>query len=177
MNGSMKRVTKVVLLVFVICGMLSGNSDLWAQQKTSALAQQIQGSWILVSIYNVEQDGKRVDIYGANPRGSMILTPDDRFSIILMRASLPKFASNSRMKGTVQENQAIVQGSSALFGSYSVASEADKTVNLRVEGSTFPNWDGEVQKRVMTVVGDEMRVTIPTAMVGGTSYVIWKRAK
>ena len=178
MNRSMMRVAKVALLVFaLIGGMLSANSDLWAQQKSSALAQQIQGSWILVSVYNVQQDGKKIDIYGTNPRGSMILTPDGRFSIILMRASLPKFASNSRVKGTAQENQAVVQGSSALFGSYSVASEADKMVNLLIEGSTFPNWDGEVQKRVMTVVGDEMRVTIPTAMVGGTSYVIWKRAK
>jgi hypothetical protein len=174
----MKRVAKVALLFFALVGgMPYGNSDLWAQQKSSALAQQIQGGWILVSIYNVEQDGRKIDIYGTNPRGSMILTPDGRFSIILMRASLPKFASNSRVKGTAQENQAVVQGSSALFGSYSVASEADNTVNLLIEGSTFPNWDGEVQKRVMTVVGDEMKVSIPTAMVGGTSYVIWKRGK
>lgn len=177
MNRSMMRVAKVVLLVFaLIGGMLSANSDLWAQQKSSALAQQIQGSWILVSIYNVEKDGKKVDMYGQNPRGSMTLSPDGRFSIIIMRANLPKFASNNRIKGSADENQAIVQGSSALFGRYSVASEKDKIVNLHIEGSTFPNWDGEVQKRIMTVIRDELTVTIPTAMVGGSSYVIWKRA-
>ena len=107
----------------------------------------------------------------------MILTPDGRFSVILMRSSLPKFASNNRMKGTAEENQAIVQGSLAFYGSYAVASEKEHTVNLRIEGSTFPNRDREDQKRVMTVKGDEMKVTNPTASVGGAAYLIWKRAK
>jgi len=155
---------------------LSGAWDIWAQQKPGTLSQQVQGSWVLISQY-VEQDGKKIEAFGSNPRGSMILTPDGRFSIILMRASLPKFASNSRAKGTAEENQAVVQGSIAYFGSYTAGSEQEQTVNLRIEGSTFPNWDGEDQKRVMTVVGDELRVTNPTAAIGGTAYIVWKRAK
>ena len=107
----------------------------------------------------------------------MILTPDGRFSIILMKPSLPKFASNNRVKGTAEENQAVVQGSLAYYGSYAVASEKGQTVNLRIEGSTFPNWDREDQKRVMTVKGDEMNVTNPTSAIGGVTYVTWKRAK
>ena len=79
-------------------GMLSGASDVWAQEKGSTLAKQIQGSWTLVSIYN-EQDGKKIEPFGYKPRGSLILTPNGRFSIILMRASLPKFAANNRMTG------------------------------------------------------------------------------
>lgn len=169
---------KKMVIAVVVC--LLTAVPAFAQKATlknpGALAQQIQGSWILVSIYNVDKDGKKVDMYGQNPRGSMTLSPDGLFSIIIMRANLPKFASNNRMKGSADENQAIVHGSSALFGRYSVASEKDKIVNLHIEGSTFPNWDGEVQKRVMTVMGNELTVTIPTAMVGGSSYVIWKRA-
>lgn len=107
----------------------------------------------------------------------MILTPDSRFSIMLMRASLPTFASNNRAKGTVEENQAVVQGSIAYFGSYTVVSEKEQIVNLRIEGSTFPNWDGEDQQRVMTVVGDELRVINPTAAIGGTAHIVWRRAK
>lgn len=88
---------RVLLVVAVLSGgMPSGTSDVWAQEKVSTLAQQIQGSWILVSISN-EQEGKKIDAFGPKPRGSMILTPDGRFSIILMKASLPKFASNNRM--------------------------------------------------------------------------------
>ena len=107
----------------------------------------------------------------------MILTPDGRFSIIVIRANLPKFASNNRVKGTAEENQTVVQGSIAHYGSYAVASEKERTVNLRIEGSTFPNWDGQDQKRVMTVKGDEMRVTTPTAIIGGVADIVWKRAK
>jgi hypothetical protein len=177
MNCSIKEVARVLLIVAVLSGgMLSGASDVWAQEKVGTLAKQIQGSWILVSIYN-EQGGKKIEPFGPNPRGSMILTPEGRFSIIIMRASLPKFASNNRMKGTAEENQAVVQGSFAYFGSYAVASEKEHTVNIRIEGNTFPNSDGQDQKRVMTVTGDELRVTNPTTTIGGVAYVVWKRAK
>jgi hypothetical protein len=139
-------------------------------------AKDIQGTWLLTSQYG-EQDGKRVEPFGANPRGMMVITPEGRFSMMLMKASLPAFTSNNRVKGTPEENQAVVQGSVAYFGTYSIASEKDKAVTLRIDGSTFPNWDGQEQKRVMSVTGDEMNVTNPTAAIGGTSYVVWKRVK
>ncbi len=178
MNWTIKEVAKVLLVVTVLSGgMLSGASDVRAEEKGSTLAQQIQGSWILVSIYN-EQDGKKTDVFGPNPRGFMVLTPEGRFSYVLLRASLPKFASNNRMKGTAEENQAVVQGSHATFGRYTVASDKEQTVNLHIEGSTFPNWDGQDQKRVMTVKGDEMRLINPTpSFGGGVNYVVYKRAK
>ncbi len=177
MNTHIREVAGVWLVIGALAGVtLSGASNVWAQQKPGALGQQIQGSWVLVSQY-VEQDAKKTEAFGSNPRGSMILTPDSRFSIMLMRASLPTFASNNRAKGTVEENQAVVQGSIAYFGSYTVVSEKEQIVNLRIEGSTFPNWDGEDQQRVMTVVGDELRVINPTAAIGGTAHIIWRRAK
>ena len=177
MNWYIKELTRVLLVVAVLSGgMLSGASDVWAQEKGSTLAQQIQGSWILVSIYN-EQDGKKIEPFGSKPRGSLILTPEGHFSMIFMRANLPKFASNNRVKGTAEENQAVVQGSHAYYGTYAVASEKEQTVNLHIEGNTFPNSDGQDQKRVMTVTGDELRVTNPTPTIGGVAYVIWKRAK
>ncbi|MGO9177048.1 MAG: lipocalin-like domain-containing protein [Desulfobaccales bacterium] len=177
MNWSIKEVARVLLVVAVLSGgTLSGASYVWAQEKGSPLAQQIQGSWILVSIYN-EQDGKKIDLYGPNPRGSIILTPDGRFIYIIMRASLPKFAANNRMKGTAEENQAVIQGSHATFGKYTVASNKEHTVNVHIEGSTFPNWDGQDQKRVMIVSGDELKITNPNATTGGTNYMVWKRAK
>jgi Lipocalin-like domain len=174
----MKRWAGIFVTLFsvavVVFPNVSGASDVWAQEKGSTLA--IQGSWILVSIYN-EQDGKKINQFGPNPRGSFILTPDGRFSMILMRESLPKFASNNRLKGTVEENQAIVQGAYADFGSYKVVGDKEQTVILHVEGSTFPNWDGQDKERYMTVIGDELKITAPTTALGGTNYSIWKRAK
>ena len=55
--------------------------------------------------------------------------------------------------------------------------EKGQTLNLFIEGSTFSNWDGENQKRSLTLIGDELKITNPTASVGGTNYEVWKRAK
>ena len=177
MNRSLKKAAMALLVVTILSGgTLSGASGVWAQEKGSPLAKQIQGSWTLVSIYN-EQDGKRSEPFGDKPRGLMILTPDGHFSMFFLRESLPKFAANNRLKGTAEENQAVVQGSHAFYGTYAVASEQEQTVNLHIEGNTFPNSDGQDQKRVMTVKGDELRVTNRTATIGGVAYVVWKRAK
>jgi Lipocalin-like domain len=178
MNWPIKAAARVLLVTAILAGGTPfGISDVWAQEKGSTLAQQIQGTWILVSIYN-EQDGKKTEQLGPNPRGLLIYTADGHFSHIIMRASLPKFASNSRVKGTVEENNAVVQGSIAYFGTYTVAIEKEETVvTLHIEGSTFPNWDGQDQKRFCLVVGDEMKVTNPIATIGGTNYNVWKRAK
>jgi Lipocalin-like domain len=177
MNRSLKKVAGILLVVAVLSGGTPfGASSARAQEKSSSLAQQIQGSWILVSIYN-EQDGKKIEPFGSKPRGSLILTPEGRFSMMFMRPSLPKFASNNRMTGTAEENQAIVQGSHAFFGTYAVASEKEHTVSLHIEGNSFPNSADQDQKRVMTVKGDELRITNPTATIGGVAYVVWKRAK
>jgi hypothetical protein len=171
MKWSIKKAMLMLVVAVLVVGTLSGASVTWG----AGLAEQIQGNWVMVSIYN-EQDGKKTDVFGPNPRGSLIFTSDGSYSYILMRASLPKFASNARQKGTVEENQAVVQGSIAYFGKYSVA--GDKEVNLHVHGSTFPNWDGQDQKRLITVTGDELKMVNPTPSVGGgTNYIILKRAK
>lgn len=174
---SFKWVTGFCLVVMTFTvGVFFGPSEIGAQEKASPLAHQILGNWTLVSAVN-DQDGKKTDVFGPNPRGLMILTPDGRYSMIMMRADLPKFASNNRVKGTVEENQAVVQGSAAYFGRYTVERDKEQTVILHIEGSTFPNWIGQDQKRIMTVVGDELKLTVPTAPIGGTNTLIWKRAK
>jgi hypothetical protein len=169
----------VVALQFIAIftvGVMLGNSDVWAKEKVGTLERQIQGAWTLVSIF-VEKDGEKIDVFGANPRGSMILTPNGRFSVILMNATLPKFAANNRAKGSAEENQAVVQGSLAWFGSYKILNAKENMVIFNIEGSTYPNWTGEEQKLVMTVTGNEMKVINPAAAVGGKGYPTWKRIK
>jgi hypothetical protein len=113
-----------------------------SQPVEDTLARQIQGTWTLVSIVN-EQDGKKTDLFGPNPKGQMIMTADGHYSMIFLSANLPKFASNKRVKGTAEENQAVVQGSNSYFGRYKVVSEKEGTVSMTDEGGTFPNWDGQ----------------------------------
>src|ERR1700757_3400456 len=95
-------------------------------------------------------------------------------------ADPPKFASNNRETGTAEENKAIVQGSLAYFGTYTV-SETDKTITTHIESSTFPNWNGADRKTSFKISGDELSVQVvsaPLTTVGtGTASLVWKRAK
>jgi hypothetical protein len=50
---------------------------------------------------------------------------------MLMLQRLPKFASDNRAKGSVDESQAIVQGSIAYFGGYTASGDKEVTVNPR----------------------------------------------
>lgn len=139
-------------------------------------AKDLVGTWTLVSV-TLEQDGNKSDLFGPNPQGQVTFDSNGRMSLIINRSDLPKFASNNRHAGTPEENKAVVQGSIAYFGTYSV-SETDKTVATHIEGGTFPNWIGTDQKRLFTISGDELKWTTPTTSLGsGTALDVWKRAK
>jgi hypothetical protein len=160
-----------LVVAVLIVGTLSGASIVYAAEKGA------QGSWLLVELYN-EVDGKKTEPFGPNPRGSMLLTPDGRFSMTILRSSLPKFASNVRTKGTAEEYKAVVEGSVAAIGTYTITGDKEKVLNLHIDGSTFPNWDGQDQKRPMTVSGDELRVINNAPSIGGgVNTQVWKRAK
>ena len=83
--------------------------------------------------------------------------PDEagHFMLILQRATLPRFASDNGMSGTAEENKAVVQGSIAYFGTYAI-DEPRGTISLRDDGSTYPNWDGDTQERLVSISGNEV---------------------
>jgi hypothetical protein len=149
----------------------------YAPQSLAQSVKSLAGTYSGVSFSMTDSAGKKTQIFGENPRAMLVLTPDGRYSAIVMRASLPQFASNARPKGTPEENKAVVEGSIAHFGRYTI-DEKDKTITFHVESSTFPNWDGKPQKRPFTVKGDELSYKVPTASTGtGTAEVVWKRIK
>jgi hypothetical protein len=134
------------------------------------------GSWTLVSITAGEGDQKS-EPYGADPHGVMMIDGDGRFSIAIVRAGVPKFAGNNRTKGTAEENQAAVHGSLAYFGKYSV-SAADKRLNLKIEASTYPNFEDTSQERRIALTDDILTLTNPNPSAGGGAATqVWKRVK
>lgn len=139
-------------------------------------AKSITGTWALVSADNVDASGKKTPTFGPNARGSLIFTSNGRYSIHVTRSSLPKFASDNRAKGTAEENQAVVAGSIAHFGKYTV-DEKDKAFTFHIETSTYPNWDSTAQKRPFTVSGDELKYGVAAGSAGGRVELVWKRVK
>jgi hypothetical protein len=144
----------------------------------TALAQEAKdfaGTWTLVSAIT-EKDGTKSDIFGPNAKGILVFDTGGRYVIAFTSATLPKFASNNRALGTPDENKAIVGGSLAHFGTYTV-NEPSKMFAFHVESATFPNWNGTDQERAFAITGDELKYTDPRASAGGVGTIVWKRAK
>jgi hypothetical protein len=165
-----------LVLPFITTSALIFGVFLPKEVAAQTTAKGLVGTWTLVSV-TFERDGKKTDFYGPNPQGQMTFDPNGRISFIVTRSDLPKFASNNRQTGTPEENKAIVQGSLAYFGTYSV-DEAAKTVTIHIESCSFPNWNGTDQKRSFTISGDELKWTTTTTSLGsGTALDLLKRAK
>ena len=145
-----------------------------AQQKS--LKEQLVGDWVQVSNITTRADGTKVETWGPDAKSIMIFQNNGRVATIVTRADLPKFASNNRATGTADENKAVVQGSIAYFGTYSV-DEANKKLSMRLEGSTFSNWTGTTQTRTIALSGDELTQSLPAGSAGGTVEIKYKRAK
>ena len=151
----------ICLSAFTAVGLAFGSSIAVAQS-----AKDLVGTWTIVS----------AEAFGPNPKGVLIFDTNGRYSLMLMRADLPKYASNNRSQGTAEEYKAIGAGSISYLGTYSVSGSE---LILRIDSSSFPNWTGTEQKRTnLTLTGDELKYTNTAPSVGGPPAVlVWRRAK
>ena len=177
MNEFRRKVAGAVSFAFVLSGvLLYGTSAAWAQQKASPAQKQIVGVWKLVSSTNTGADGSaRPGSFGPNPKGMVIYTSSGHFTSVNTNPDIPKFASGNRSEGTAEENKAVVRGSNASFGTYSVSADG-KVLTQKIEGGTWAHWVGTEQKRDLTLSGDDMKYTLASSR-GGKSVLAYKRVK
>jgi hypothetical protein len=148
-------------------------------QPAKTFRQQLVGTWNQVVSEVTLPDGKKSFPFGETPSGILIFTDDGRFVQVHIAGGIPKLAANNRTVGTAEENKAIVGGSIALFGSYTV-DEDKKLVIFTVTASTFPNWDGAVQPRKIVLLNaDEFINENASGSVGGGAIAQnkYRRAK
>jgi Lipocalin-like domain len=154
-------------------GVHVGEIDAIAQEKL--LKEQLVGTWTLLLTSTKLPDG--TDVWGSDPIGLLIVTNNGFFSSQTMRSDRPKFASNSRVKGTPEENKAVVHGSVSSFGMYTV-DETEKTITFRYLGSTFPNRERTQETWPLVINGDKLQLTHPvTSVRGPPSVLTYERAK
>jgi hypothetical protein len=139
-----------------------------------SLKDRLVGTWTLLSWEQKRGDGTKVERYGTSPNGFAFFDAGGRFVITVMRSDRAKYASNALWQGTPEENKETADGTITYFGTYST-SEADLSITIRVEGSSFPNWNGTDQKRFVEIEGDRLTLTVHTP-AGDDVDVIWKRA-
>jgi hypothetical protein len=83
-----------------------------------------------------EPNGPITNDFSPQPQGRLNFDANGNYSLMVMASDSPKFASNDRVSGTANENEAAVKGSISHFGHYSVN---NGDIDFKIEYSTFPN--------------------------------------
>jgi hypothetical protein len=136
-------------------------------------AKDLVGTWEWVSL-DLTRDGTKSQPFGRNPKGLIIFDSNGRFAYLLSRPGRAKFAAKNREQGTPDENKATVAGSLGYSGTYTVS---DETLVFKIEASTYPNTEGDEQKRSFTLTGDELKYTNLAPTAGGTAEAVLRRVK
>ena len=127
----MKKLISTLLIIFVI--------------PLAASAQQLLGTYKLVSFNSIFDDGTSYSFVGPNPIGYAIITPK-RFMTIL--------TSTDRQPGkTIDEKAALFNSLIAYSGPYTV--EGSKLVTA-VDVSWNQSWTGTKQGRTWTIEGNQL---------------------
>jgi hypothetical protein len=149
---------------------LSGGAMRASAQVDSSLA----GTWTLVAADEIRPDGHRVQAYGPNPEGQMILDPSGRYAVFVVRAAHTKFKSNDKAKGTADEYRAASIEVSAHYGRYAV-DFGSHTMTFDIVHASFPNLDGTEQKRPFELADGRLTYRIPPRADGTVSISVWQR--
>ena len=147
-----------------------------AMSQQKSLKEQLVGTWTLASWEQRNADGTAVPQFGANPNGIAFFDGAGHYIITVMRSDRAKYAIDNFgqiAQSTAEENKATAQGTITYFGTYSL-NDAERTIDTRVEASSFPNWNGTDQKRFFEVTEDQLKLTVRPPR-GGPVDVRWKR--
>jgi hypothetical protein len=168
--------TLVMTIIVLLCfGLILAPGDALAQQKT--LKEQLVGAWTLVSNDTIAPGGTRQQLFGANPKGILILDAGGHYALVTGRSDRPKFraTSNFRSEATVAEWAAAAREFGANYGTWSV-NEADKILIRKFEIALIPNNDGMETKASISLAGDELKLTVIPA-AGGRTDSLYRRAR
>jgi hypothetical protein len=146
-----------------------------AQQKFKK--ENLIGTWIYVTTYTEFPDGKKIPQFTEHPNGIFIIATDARYSHHIMVPGRQKYASGNMWEGTPDEYRATAQGTLSHFGTYTVDEEAG-TFTVSIQGSSYPNFEGIKQTRVIVELTPEKLtyVNLVPAVGGGKIYAELRRA-
>jgi len=183
-RSTARTITVVALLCMTVAlpwGSAIGQSAMVALPTGSAIGHtgvsqdRLVGTWSYESVVVERTDGTRLAPFGPDPKGIITLSADGRYSLQLIRPDIPQIASKDRLRGTAEENRAVAQGVVSQFGTYSV-NEAEGTLTLHVETSSFPNENGTNEERIITSISaDKLQWTNPTPTTPGIAYSMLRR--
>ena len=164
MKLNIHRDMKLMRIIAAVLALGFAGGSAMAQGKS--LREQIVGTWQFIVAEVSAPDGKKSFPFGEKPKGILVFTADGHFAQIHVAGDILAIASNNRMTGTPEEYAAIMRRSLSVFGTWTV-DEANKTVTYNIVSSSFPNWEGEAQTRLIDKLTAEEFVNTNPNVGGG----------
>jgi hypothetical protein len=149
----------------------------WSSGTRAADTQSdisLTGTWTLMAADVLHPDGSRSHDYGDAPKGLLLIDRAGRYSLQLYRAERPRFANPDKAKASAQEYRAAVMGASTHYGTLAVESGKHQLV-FHIEGASFPNWEGQEQRRAFELRGDTLSYRVPPRPDGNVPISVWRR--
>lgn len=134
----------------------------------------LAGTWTLVAANVLHPDGSRSHDYGDAPKGLLLIDHMGHYSLQLFRTDRPRFANPNKAKASAQEYRAAVMGSSTHYGTVAVEPASHQLV-FHIEGASFPNWEGQEQRRAFKLHGDTLSYRVPPRPDGNVPVSVWRR--
>ncbi len=142
--------------------------------------EQFVGTWRLISSeFRRTSDGEVTYPLGKDATGLLIYDTFGNMSAHIMKLDRPKFATNDRSSGTLEETKAAFVGYVAYFGTFKVVEKEHKVIH-HVEGSMSPNEPGRDIERFYEFKDDLLMLKTPIMPMLGekvTGVLTWKRVK
>jgi hypothetical protein len=135
------------------------------------------GTWRLVSWENKSvEDGQISYPLGKDATGYIMYNEDGYMFVAIMSPYRLKFAGGDLFSGTKEEEAQAEKTFLSYCGRYELREDA---VIHQIELSSFPNWVGADQERLLELRGNRLTLsTHPILMQGKqqTAHLIWERA-
>ncbi len=181
------NVKKIILLFIVSCLALTviilllqgtfvkdNKKEIIVEQEN---VKEFIGTWRLLSFEVRLSEGGIIYPFGENVKGLLIYTSGGYMSGKLMPTNRTNFISPDPQKGTNFEIKEAFENFVGYYGRFKV-DIAKKTVIHHVEGSFFPNWEGDVQKRFFEFNNDLLTLSSPPQPYGdenAKAVLVWKK--
>jgi hypothetical protein len=119
-------------------------------------ASKLIGRWDIVSWEQRYDDGRVVPPLGPELRGFLLYTAQGDMSVFIAQARRAPFGGGLQFGATSEEKAQAYSTVLSYAGRYVVSGDL---VEHHVEVSLFPNWEGQVQKRRVSLDGDRLSIT------------------
>jgi len=136
----------------------------------------LQGTWVLVAADKILPGGERTQDYGKSPKGRLTIDAQGRYSLQIFKSERLAFASGEKANGSAAEYESAALGCSTHYGTI-VADAEQHILTFKIEGASFPNWEGTSQKREYTLKDGVLSYRVPPRADGSIPVSVWKKVE